>query len=173
MFLNFAGAANASDGKTWPATVCQYWGGASNASKSDFVVSQFGRILNDANTRLSVVCPVERDSQTHKIEDLRVFATSQNCVAAGQNQACAGLTTRCTFRVMNLTGDWIRFTSQQTVKRIDNSNQPEARMAARWTNISVPNFGIGESMHNGSSCVLFCEIGPQESLTGIYLQEGS
>jgi hypothetical protein len=173
MFLNFAGAAHASDGKTWPATICQYWGGTSNASKSDFIVSQFGRILNDANKRLSVVCPLERDSQTHKIEELRVFAISNNCVAAGQNQACAGLTTRCTFRVMNLTGDWIRFTSTQTLKRFDESNQPEARMTARWTNVSVPSFGSGTALHNGSSFVLFCEIGPHEELSGIYLQEGS
>jgi hypothetical protein len=171
--LTMSNVAQASDGKTWPATICQRWTAPSNPSASNLDVSQFGRLVNKSNQRLGVVCPLERDSMTHKIEEVRVFAFSPSCVAASQNQPCAGLTTRCTMRVMDLPADHPRYTSTKTLVRFDGGNPGSAAwMTARWTNITMPNFGAGAPLWNGSSFVMFCEIGPQEHLGGFYLQEG-
>jgi hypothetical protein len=171
--LTLSGAAQASDGKTWPATICQRWTGTGNPSASYLDVSQFGRLINKANKRYGVVCPIMRDSLSHKIEEIRVFARSSNCVAAGEGQSCAGLPTRCTMRVMNQTGDIIRSESTKTLVRFDEDGGSVAWLTAKWTNISAPNFGSGVALHNGSTFVMFCEIGVNEQLSGFYLQEGN
>jgi hypothetical protein len=169
-FSGTAQGAQVRDKKTWPATICQRWTGAGNPSASYLEVSQFGGLINKkATQRLGVVCPLMRDSQSGKILDLRVFGFSPKCTAA-LGHTCLGLTTRCTLRVMNLTADWIRYTSTKTLERYDYSNV--RRIGALWTNISVPNYVWGAPTGNASSFVMFCEIGAGEHLGGFALVEG-
>jgi hypothetical protein len=167
-FSGTAQAAQVRDKKTWPATICQRWSGAGNPSASYLEVSQFGGLINKANQRLGVVCPLIRDSQSDRILDVRVWGFSPNCTAA-LGHTCLGLTTRCTMRVMNLTADWIRYTSTKTLTRFDPGNV--RRIAAVWTNISMPDFVWGAPVQNGSSFVMFCEIGAGEHLGGFSLVE--
>jgi len=84
-----AQGAQVRDKKTWPATICQRWSGAGNPSAAHLEVSQFGALINKANQRLGVVCPLVRDAQSGGILDVRVFGFSPRCTAA-MNHACPG-----------------------------------------------------------------------------------
>jgi len=169
--LAFSGTAqawNPRDTKTWPATICQRWTGAGNPSASYLEVSQFGGLINKANQRLGVVCPLVRDSQSGGIYEVSVFGFSPRCTAA-LGHSCLGLTTRCTMRVMNLTADWIRYTATKTLRTFDDRNV--RRIRAMWTQLSVPDYVWGAPPQNGSSLVMFCEIGVGEHLSGFSLTE--
>ena len=164
-----AQGAQVRDKKTWPATICQRWTGAGNPSAAYLEVSQFGGLINKkATQRLGVVCPLMRDSQSGEIVDVRVWGFSPNCTAA-MGHTCLGLTTRCTMRVVNLTVDWIRYTSTKLLTRYDPGNV--RRIAARWSYINMPDFDVGAPLQNSSSFVIFCEIGAGEHLGGFSLVE--
>ncbi len=180
MVLTFSAAsmttkAQAADGKTYPATVCERWNAPENAPRSAMAVSQFGRIINQSNNqRLGIVCPIVRDSMRGKIERIKAWGIHRNCAGRGEGQTCPG-NSRCTFRIMQMSGDQARSSSpaaNEPMVRVDESQQAAAIIAVGWVNLSVPDFtsanGTGPS---GSTFVLFCRLAPGAELSSIYIGE--
>jgi hypothetical protein len=171
--------AHGADGKTYPATICQYWTAPENANRGRMIVSQFGFVGNDAEAsrRLGVVCPLIRDSQRSGIERIFVRAEDENCSSTtlSAGQACQ-TPSECTFRVMHSNGRTIR-NGNGDIRQLVTHGSPQpagpAILFANWEGISVPDFTNAESTSQGSTFVLFCQIAPGARINSIYVGEGT
>lgn len=173
VFLSVSGTTAWADGKTYPATICQYWTTDENAHRSRMIVSQFGRVGNDpaSNRRLGVVCPLIRDSQRSGIDRVMVRATHRNCPGVAEGGECPG-NTECTLRIMYTNGDHVRTQIGPTeLIRLDESQHAAAFMFANWEGISVPDYTNAEDFGQGSTIVVFCRLAPGADLASFYVGE--
>jgi hypothetical protein len=170
------GAAAAADGKHYPATFCQHHSNPDQPSESRMLTSQFGRIINDANRALTVVCPIIRDSlRGGGIDRVKVWGIHRNCPpSTPEFSECPG-TNRCIFRVMTETGDTIRTTRTGNMVRIDEQtpqNTGNTRfIAVNFSDIDVRDFTNANALGTGSTYVLTCTISRDAELSSYYVGE--
>lgn len=180
--LALTAPAMAADGKSYPATICQYWTADENAGRGQMVVSQFGWVGNapEATSRLGVVCPIIRDSMRAGLERVFVRATDDNCRSSDGftglrlGEACSAPSS-CTLRIMHANGENVR-SNLGTRNLVAFGTQPEgpALLFSNWEgDIAIPDYTNAEEVNQGSTIVLFCLIAPGARLTSIYVGEAT